>query len=275
MMKHIRDWCRQRPWSQTPRSVSNSIRRSTMSCSTRASTSLSARTLSVRQPPTKSRGWVTVATISSPSLTPGCPDGWPGKGARMIKTIGGANRHPANRSLDDFRQYWAEHHGPFFAHTPHLMRYVQHITLPEAYGGNPAPTHDGVSMFWFTDLDAIVHPPESPTLVDAIPESHTDVYEWYVRSKRYGPPETMTLAETVPIDDRQLFDRAADWPTAHRRTSVVATEQVIKEGRTLPGMVKAVYMVARKPGLTIQEFQAHWREVHGSLVEKVPGLRRY
>ena len=193
----------------------------------------------------------------------------------MIKTIGGANRHPANRSLDDFRQYWAEHHGPFFAHTPQLMRYVQHITLPEAYGGNPAPTHDGVSMFWFTDLDAIVHPPESPTLVDAIPESHTDVYEWYVRSKRYGPPETMTLAETVPIDDRQLFDRATDWPTAHRRTSVVATEQVIKEGRTLPGMVKAVYMVARKPGLTIQEFQAHWREVHGSLVEKVPGLRRY
>jgi len=193
----------------------------------------------------------------------------------MIKTIGGANRHPTNRSLDDFRQYWAEHHGPFFAHTPHLKRYVQHITLPEAYGGNPAPTHDGVSMFWYTDLDAIVHPPKSPTLIDAIPESHMDVYDWYVRSQRYGPPDTMTMAETVPIDDRQLFDRVTDWPTDHRRTSVVATEQVIKEGRTLAGMVKAVYMVARKPGLTIQEFQRHWREVHGLLAAQVPGLRRY
>ena len=193
----------------------------------------------------------------------------------MIKTIGAANRHPTNRSLDDFRQYWAEHHGPFFAHTPHCLRYVQHITLPEAYGGSPAPTHDGVSMFWYADLESVVHPPKSPTLVDAIPESHTDVYDWYVRAQRYGPPETMTMAETVPIDDRQLFDRATDWPTAHRRTSVVATEQVIKSGGTLPGMVKAVYMVARKPGLTIQEFQEHWRDVHGPLVAQIPGLRRY
>ena len=102
------------------------------------------------------------------------------------------------------------------------MRYVQHITLPEAYGGNPAPTHDGVSMFWYTDLESIVHPPQSPTLVEAIPESHTDVYEWYVRTKRYGPPETMTMAQTVPIDDRQLFDRSTEWPTAHRRTNVGA-----------------------------------------------------
>ena len=83
------------------------------------------------------------------------------------------------------------------------------------------------------------------------------------------------MSQTVPIDDRQLFDRATDWPTAHRRTSVVATEEVIKAGGTLPGMVKAVYMVARKPGLTIQEFQEHWREVHGPLVAQVPGLRRY
>jgi uncharacterized protein (TIGR02118 family) len=193
----------------------------------------------------------------------------------MIKTIGGANKHPTNRSLDEFRQYWAEHHGPFYAHTPHLLRYVQHITLVEAYGGNPAPTHDGVSMFWFADLESVVHPPQSPTLVEAIPGSHTDVYDWYVSAKRYGPPESMTMAETVPIDDRQLFDRATDWPTDHRRTSVVATEQVVLEGRTLPGMVKAVYMVAKKPGLTVQEFQQHWLDVHGPLVARLPGLRRY
>ena len=193
----------------------------------------------------------------------------------MIKRIGGANRHPTNRSLDDFRQYWAEHHGPFFAHTPHLMRYVQHITLPEAYGGNPSPTHDGVSMFWYADVESIMHPPQSPTLVEAIPESHTDVYEWYVRSKRYGPPETMTMAQTVPLDDRQLFDRSTEWPTAHRRTNVAAREEIVKGGATTPGMVKAVYMVARKPGLSIQEFQDHWRQVHGPLVARVPGVRRY
>ena len=33
-------------------------------------------------------------------------------------------------------------------------------------------------------------------------------------------------------------------------------------------MVKAVYMVARKPGLSIEEFQDHWRQVHGPLVAR-------
>jgi uncharacterized protein (TIGR02118 family) len=193
----------------------------------------------------------------------------------MIKTIGGAIKHPTNRSLEDFQRYWAEHHGPFFAHTPHLRRYVQHITLPEAYGGSPAPTHDGVSMFWYDELDSVVHPPPSPRLIDAIPESHGDVYDWYVRSRRYGPPESMTLAEAVILDDRQLFDRSTDWPTAHRRTSVVAAERVVVDGATTPGMVKAVYMVARKPGLLIDEFQRHWFDMHGQLVARVPGLRRY
>src|SRR5262245_51803523 len=61
----------------------------------------------------------------------------------VIKRISAANRHPTNRSLEEFQRYWAEHHGPFFAHTPNVRGYVQHITLTEAYGGTPAPTHDG------------------------------------------------------------------------------------------------------------------------------------
>ena len=32
---------------------------------------------------------------------------------------------------------------------------------------------------------------------------------------------------------------------------------------------------ARKPGLTIQEFQKYWYEGHAPLVAKLPGLRRY
>ena len=193
----------------------------------------------------------------------------------MIKRIGCAIKHPTNRSLDEFQAYWAEYHGPFFSHTPDLRRYVQHITLPEAYGGTPAPTHDGVSMFWYDDMESVVHPPQSPKLIDAIPEAHTSTYDWYVRARRYGAPESMTLAETVTADDRQLFDRSTAWPTHHRRSSVIAEERVVVEGETRPTMVKAVFMVSRKPGLTVGEFQQHWYEVHGPLVAQVPGLRRY
>src|SRR3954471_1172817 len=78
-------------------------------------------------------------------------------GARgVIKRISAANRHPTNRSLEEFQHYWTERHGPFFSHTPNVRRYVQHVTLIEAYGATPAPTHDGVSMFWYDDLQALV-----------------------------------------------------------------------------------------------------------------------
>jgi uncharacterized protein (TIGR02118 family) len=193
----------------------------------------------------------------------------------MIKRIGCACKHPTNRSLEEFQTYWAERHGPFYAHTLHLRRYVQHITLPEAYGGTPAPTHDGVSMFWFDDLESVLHPPQSPKLIDAIPEEHQHTYDWYVRSPRYGDPRTMTLQETVFADDRQLFDRATDWPTHHRSSSVTAEEHVVLDGQTTPGMVKAVYMVAKRPGLSVDQFQQHWLTAHGALVARVPGLRRY
>ena len=103
----------------------------------------------------------------------------------MIKTIGAAIKRPTNRSLADFQSYWAEHHGPFFSHTPHLRRYVQGITLTEAYGGHPAPTHNGVSMFWYDDLDSIVHPPSRPKLSEAIPALHSDVYEAVQRSRHH------------------------------------------------------------------------------------------
>ena len=85
----------------------------------------------------------------------------------------------------------------------------------------------------------------------------------------------MTLQETVIADDRQLFDRSTDWPTDHRRSNVTAREKVILEGQTTPSMVKAVFMVARRPGLTVQEFQEHWAGEHGRLVSAIPGLRRY
>jgi hypothetical protein len=63
----------------------------------------------------------------------------------MIKVLAPALRHPTNRSLGDFHRYWGESHGPLFANTKVLRGYVQHLTLPEAYEGQPEPTFDGGS----------------------------------------------------------------------------------------------------------------------------------
>lgn len=40
-------------------------------------------------------------------------------------------------------------------------------------------------------------------------------------------------------------------------------------------MIKTVTMLTRRSDLSPEEFQQHWRQVHGPLVLKLPGVRRY
>ena len=40
-------------------------------------------------------------------------------------------------------------------------------------------------------------------------------------------------------------------------------------------MVKLIYCISKKPELSIEEFQTYWRETHGPIAAKIPGLRRY
>lgn len=40
-------------------------------------------------------------------------------------------------------------------------------------------------------------------------------------------------------------------------------------------MIKVVEIVTRRPGMTVEEFQHHWRETHGPIVARLPELQRY
>jgi uncharacterized protein (TIGR02118 family) len=39
-------------------------------------------------------------------------------------------------------------------------------------------------------------------------------------------------------------------------------------------MVKLVYCITRRPGMSLEEFSRYWRDVHGPLGRRIPGLRR-
>jgi len=39
-------------------------------------------------------------------------------------------------------------------------------------------------------------------------------------------------------------------------------------------MIKLVYCITRKPGLSDEEFFHYWKNVHGPLGARIPGLRR-
>ena len=166
----------------------------------------------------------------------------------MLKGIGAAQHHPTNRTIEDFRTYWGEGHGPMGANLGWLRRYVQHLTIPEAYGIDPAPTFDGVSMFWMDDLPS-----------------------------RRGAPDAREaeMGRAVRDDDMQCFDRTVSWPTHHKRAAVTATEHIIVDGPTTPDMVKAIFIAGKLPGLSLAEFFDHWENYHGALGARVPGLRRY
>jgi uncharacterized protein (TIGR02118 family) len=196
----------------------------------------------------------------------------------MIKVVAPARRHPRNRSLEDFHRYWGESHGPLYSNTRSLRGYVQHLTLPEAYAGQPAPTYDGVSIFWFDDLHAMgvgTNDPEILALlegIDGVPHEPSDPE---LHTGDDADPLDVALLHEVLKDDAQLFDRSTTWPMHDKRAMVLAEERVIVDGAPSPDMVKAIYIASKLPGLTLVEFLRHWQHHHGPLCAKLPGLRRY
>jgi hypothetical protein len=204
----------------------------------------------------------------------------PGAEARMIKVVAPALHHPTNRTLAQFHNYWGESHGPLFANTKNLRRYVQHLTLAEAYGTDPTPTFDGVSMFWYDTWQPLRAPagndPELLALLKAV--LGVSKLDGEGSGKQPASPaerETMALLKAVLKDDAQLFDRSTTWPMHHKGASVAAREHIIVNGPTNPQMVKAIFIASKLPGLTLGEFFDHWQNHHGPLGAKVPGVRRY
>lgn len=39
-------------------------------------------------------------------------------------------------------------------------------------------------------------------------------------------------------------------------------------------MIKLVYCIARRPGMSVDEFSRYWYEVHAPIGSRIPGLRR-
>ena len=40
-------------------------------------------------------------------------------------------------------------------------------------------------------------------------------------------------------------------------------------------MIKIIYGFNRKDGMSVEEFQRYWRETHGPIAARIPGVRRY
>ena len=161
----------------------------------------------------------------------------------MIKGLFFARRKPG-LSPREFQQYWRTKHADITRPLTHIRHYIQSHTLLSTYGnpgmpyGNGDPPYDGMATMWFNSLE----------------------------ERKAG---NMTPAAQAAIDDQANFTELS------ARRFLLTNEVIQKQGVVAPASVHLVALLIRKPGMSVEEFQRYWREHHGPLAAKVPGLRRY
>jgi len=154
----------------------------------------------------------------------------------MVKIVVFFKRKPG-MSVEDFQSYWRTTHADIVTKMPGIRRYVQSHTLLSGYRkGEPA--YDGVAELWFENTDAM----------------------------RALAPTAEYAA--VMADEQNFIDSS-------RRGSIITDEHIIKDGAIQPDAVKNIEFVTHKPGMSIEAFQKHWREIHGPLGASIPVVRRY
>ncbi len=118
-----------------------------------------------------------------------------------------------------------------------MRRYVQNHTLASGYRSGE-PDFDGVAEAWFDDVDAM--------------------------RKLAGSAEYAA----VRADEANFIDAAS-------MRVVLTDEVVILDGVPPPNAVKLISGLRKRPDLSPEEFQKHWREAHARLAAAIPGQRRY
>jgi len=157
-------------------------------------------------------------------------------GAPMVKVITFLKRK-AGMSVEEFQSYWRTRHPDVVTRLPGVRRYVQSHALLSIHG-HEDPIYDGIAEVWADDTDALramTRSPDHPAL---------------------------------QVDEARFIDRST-------MGVIVTDDHLIKDGPVPPDAVKSVTFLNRKPGLSVEEFQHHWREVHGPIAALLPGLRRY
>ena len=154
----------------------------------------------------------------------------------MVKAVAFFKRR-TGMAVEAFQDYWLSRHPQVIRKLGGVQRYVQSHTRLAAYQkGEPA--YDGVAEVWFENIAAM-----------------------------HALRDTSEMS-AVRADEARFIDRST-------MGLIITDDCVIKDGPALPGSAKGIGFVRRKSSMPVEDFQRHWREVHGPLGAAVPTLRRY
>ena len=154
----------------------------------------------------------------------------------MVKAVAFFKRR-AGMAVEEFQSYWRTRHPDVVTKLRGLHRYVQSHTRLGAYRDRE-PVYDGTAELWFEDTAAIRALRDTPEMA------------------------------AVQADEAHFIDRST-------MGLIITEDYVVKDGPASPGMAKGIGFVRRKPGMSVEAFQRHWRDVHGPLGAAVPTMRRY
>lgn len=154
----------------------------------------------------------------------------------MVKAVAFFKRR-VGMAVEEFQTYWRTRHPEVVTKLSGVHRYVQSHTRLAAYR-NGEPVYDGLAELWFEDTAALRALRDTPEMA------------------------------AVQADEARFIDRS-------KMGLIITDDYVAKDGPALPGMSKGIGFVRRKPGMPVEAFQRHWREVHGPLGAAIPTMRRY
>jgi uncharacterized protein (TIGR02118 family) len=154
----------------------------------------------------------------------------------VVKAVSFFKRR-AGMPVEEFQAYWRSRHPEVVTKLSGVRRYVQSHTRPAAYRSGE-PVYDGIAEVWFEDTAAM-----------------------------HALRGTAEMA-AVQADEARFIDRST-------MGLIIADDHLVKDGPAPPGGAKGIGFVRRKPGMTVEAFQRHWRNVHGPLGAALPTLRRY
>jgi len=143
---------------------------------------------------------------------------------------------------EKFHSHWRTIHADLALRITSLRRYVQSHRIPDTSASfSLAPFH-GAAEVWYDDLATAVGMRTNPQYLEgAYPDELNFINQ----------PELKWLATAENV--------------------VVAGPPITKN----TSLVKGLFLVKRKPGLSVAEFQEYWRTKHAPLVPRTPHLLRY
>jgi len=145
-------------------------------------------------------------------------------------------------SDEQFHSHWKGIHAEFALRIKSLRRYVQSHRIPDVSASFGQAPYHGAAEVWYDDLATAVGMRTNPQYL-----------------------------EGAYLDEPNFIDQPALKWLATTENVVVAGPPIAKT----TSLVKGLFLVKRKPGLSVAEFQDYWRTKHAPLVPRTPHLVRY